>query len=297
MLSYHFARLASCLACLLPGSLAEIIGRGLGALAWMVIPKWRKAMARENIRLCLGVDEAGADRIAKESVVRFGPMTMEVLRFPVLKRQMERYVVIEGGEYLKEAMERGEGGIIASAHSGNWELMGGALAQAGFPLVGVAKKQDSEGPDKFINEQRADIGMHITYRTNVREMYDMLMKGWFIGLIMDQDVSIHDGIVLDFFHRPTNCAVGAASMARFKGVPIFPAFMHRNADGTHRLIVLPPVRVERTKDKREDIRRTTQEIVRLTEEHIRKYPEEWFWLHDRWKSMRGEQRWKPTQGD
>jgi KDO2-lipid IV(A) lauroyltransferase len=74
-------------------------------------------------------------------------------------------------------------------------------------------------------------------------------------------------------------------------------FMHRNADGTHRLVILPPLRVERTKDKREDIRRTTQEIVRLTEEHIRKYPEEWFWLHDRWKSMRGEQRWKPTQGD
>ena len=70
MLSYHFARLASCLACLLPGSLAEIVGRGLGALAWVVIPKWRKAMARENIMLCLGVDEAEADRIAKSSAVR-----------------------------------------------------------------------------------------------------------------------------------------------------------------------------------------------------------------------------------
>ncbi len=290
MLSYYFARLVSRLACLLPRGAAEGIGTMLGKLAWLVIPKWRKEMAKENIVLCLAVEPEEAERIARESVVRFGPMLMEVLRFPVLKEHMEEYVTIQGGEYLKEAMQQGGGmgGIIATAHSGNWELMGGALSQAGFPIVGVAMKQKSDGPDRFINEQRTLVGMHITYKTDVREMYDMLMKGWFIGLIMDQDTNRHDGIVLEFFHRPTNCVPGAASMARFKDVPIFPGFMHRRQDGTHELIIQPPLHVERTKDKREDIRRTTQEIVRITEEHIRKYPEEWFWLHDRWKSMRDE---------
>jgi len=288
MLSYHFARFVSWISCQMTSGVAEAIGRGLGSLAWKVVPKWRKSMARENIMLCLGVDEMEADRIAKESVVRFGPMLMEVLRFSQLKKCMADYVTIEGGEHLKAAMERGEGGIIATAHSGNWELMGGALSQAGFPIVGVAMKQKSEGPDRFINEQRALVGMHITYKTDVREMYDMLVKGWFIGLIMDQDTNRHDGIILDFFQRPTNCVPGAASMARFKQVPIFPAFMHRREDGTHLLTVLPPIRVERTKDKREDIRRTTQEIVKLTEDHIREYPGEWFWLHDRWKSMRDD---------
>ena len=288
MLSYWIARIASSLACLLPACLAEALGRALGAFAWIFVPKRRKVLAKGNIMRCLHVEEAEAERIAKASAVRFGPMLMEVLRFSVLKRNMKDSVTITGGEYLEKAVESGRGGIIATAHSGNWELMGGALSQAGFPIVGVAMKQKSEGSDKFINEQRTGIGMHITYKTNVREMYDMLAKGWFIGLIMDQDTNKHDGIILDFFDQPTNCVPGAASMARFKNVPIFPGFMHRKEDGTHELIIMPPIEMEKTKDKREDIRRVTQKIIKLQEEHIRKYPEEWFWLHDRWKSIREE---------
>ena len=77
-------------------------------------------------------------------------------------------------------------------------------------------------------------------------------------------------------------------MARFQNVPIFPAFMHRDDQGMHTLIVGDPVFVEKTKDKREDIRRTTQLLTHDIEAHVRKYPEEWFWLHDRWKSMRND---------
>ena len=162
------------------------------------------------------------------------------------------------------------------------------VAQAGIPLVGVAMKQKSTGADRFINEYRTLIGMHITYKTGVREMFAMLQKGWAIGLIMDQDTNRRSGIVLDFFGKPTNCVPGAASMARFQGVPIFPAFMHRDEHGFHTLIVQDPVFVEKTKDKREDIRRTTQVLTKCIEDHVRRYPEEWFWLHDRWKSMREE---------
>ena len=290
MVEYYAVRFVSFLACLLPRKVADAIGTFLGTILWWGVPKWRKTMAVENVMSCLGVDRREGVRIAKASAVRLGPMFMEVFRFSVIKDHMEEYVTIEGAEYLKQALGRngGKGGILAAAHSGNWELLGGALAQAGFPLVGVAKKQKEAGFNKFINEQRSLIGMHITYRTDVREMYDMLMKGWFIGLIMDQDVTRHDGIVLEFFQRPTNCATGAASMARFKKVPIFPTFVHRGVDGKHRIRILPPIYTERTKDRRGDIRKATQEIVRLTEEHIRRYPEEWFWLHDRWKSMRDD---------
>ena len=66
-------------------------------------------------------------------------------------------------------------------------------------------KQKSSGADRFINEYRTMIGMHITYKTDVREMFAMLKKGWAIGLIMDQDTNRHDGIILDFFNQPTNC--------------------------------------------------------------------------------------------
>ena len=300
MVSYYLMLLFSKFCCLLPSAICEAVGRSLGAFAWCFIPKRRKAMAKENIMRCLQVDEKEAERIAKASSVRFGPMLFEVLRFPVLKRQMKDYVTIEGLEYLLEAKASGKGAVIAAAHSDNWELMGGAFAQAGIPLVGVAMKQKSSGMDRFINEYRTLIGMHITYKTGVKEMFRMLSEGWFIGLIMDQDTNPHDGILLDFFGQITNCVPGAASMGRFKQVPIFTAFMHRNPDGTHRLIVEKPILVEQTKDKKQDLRRATQEITYRIEAHIRKYPEEWFWLHDRWKSVREEREafgnaWKEAE--
>ncbi|MBR1396925.1 MAG: lysophospholipid acyltransferase family protein, partial [Selenomonadaceae bacterium] len=107
-------------------------------------------------------------------------------------------------------------------------------------------------------------------------------------LIMDQDTSRHDGVIVNFFNQPTNYVPGAASMSRFKDVPIFPAFMHRHEDGTHTLIVQPAIYVNKTKNKRDDIKQTTQQLASLIEQHIRDYPDQWFWLHDRWKSMREE---------
>ena len=283
---YYVLRGISALACAMPRSLCEFLGRLLGNFAWLVVPQKRKTLAIGQIKMCLKVTETEAIRIAKESTVRFGPMLFEVLRFPVIKKQPEAYVRIEGLEKLQKGMAEGKGAVIAAAHSGNWELMGGAFAMAGIPLVGVAMKQKDSAADRFINEYRTMIGMHITYKTGVREMFAMLKKGWAIGLIMDQDTNRHDGIVLNFFGQPTNTTPGAASMARFQGVPIFTSFMHRDEHGFHTLIVDGPFYVEQTRDKREDIRRTTQFINDAIEAHVRKFPEEWFWLHDRWKSIR-----------
>jgi len=288
MVSYYLLKAISAIACLLPRGFVEALGRGLGNFAWLVIPRKRKVLAHDQIVACLGVTDREAERIAKASVVRFGPMLFEVLRFPVIKKNPQAYVRIEGLEKLQRGMAEGCGAVIASAHSGNWELMGGAFAMAGIPLVGVAMKQKSSGSDRFINEYRTLIGMHITYKTGVREMFDMLKKGWAIGLIMDQDTNRHDGLVLDFFGQPTNCTPGAASMARFQDVPIFTSFMHRDAQGQHTLFVEGPFHVEKTKDKREDVRQMTQFLTYAIEKHVRKYPEEWFWLHDRWKSIREE---------
>ena len=287
MISYYLLKLLSTVACLLPRGFADSIGWFIGRLAWPVVPKKRKLLAVNQVKACLHVSGEEAWRIAKASAVRFGPMLMEVLRFPVIKKHVADYVSIEGLEYLQAALKEGKGGIIATAHSGNWELMGGAFAQAGIPLVGVAEQQRAKGANKFIVEQRTLIGMHITYKTGVREMFDMMAKNWMIGLIMDQDPSVRDGVLVKFFDQATNYFTGAASMGRFRTVPIFPAFMHRDdKTGRHTLIISPPIYTPKTKDKRADIQRTTQQLATLTEQHIRKYPEEWFWLHDRWKSVR-----------
>ena len=287
MFSYYAMKVLSRLICLLPHSAAMALGAGLARLAWIFVPARRKRLARTQVMNCLHVPEAEAERIARASSLRFGPMLMEVLRFPVMKERMEDYVAITGAiDDVRTAVAAGKGAIFATSHSGNWELMGGAFACAGLPVVGVAKKQSAQGMDRFINEYRALVGMHITYQTGVREMFRMIDAGWIIGLISDQDPSLRDGIIVDFFGQPTNVFTGAAAIARRCGVPIFPVFIHRKANGHHILTVDPPITVEKTDDRSADVRRVTQMVTHRIEEWICTYPEEWFWLHDRWKSLR-----------
>ena len=198
MLSYHAVKLLSRIICLLPHGTAMALGELLARLAWHFIPAKRKTLACGQVMRCLGVSEDEADRIARVSSLRFGPMLMEV----------------------RTAIAAGKGAIFATSHSGNWELMGGAFACAGFPLVGVAKRQSSAGMDRFINEYRALVGMHVTYRTGVREMFRMIGEGWIIGLLSDQDPSLRDGVIVDFFGQKTNAFTGAAAIARRCEVPI-----------------------------------------------------------------------------
>lgn len=285
-MSYYLALLCSKICCLLPERFCNRLGNILGRLTWYFVPPGRKRMAVDNICQCLGATKQEAQRIAKASWVRFGPMLFEVMRYPVIRPIMSGYVEIEGMEYLRQGLSLGRGAVIATSHSDNWELMGGALALSGVPLVGVAMKQKEAGLDRFINEYRRLVGIHVTYKSSVREMFNMMSEGWAIGLIMDQDTSIHDGIILPVFGRETNCVTGPAALARFRNAPIFPAFIMQKADGRHHLIIKKPIFVERTKNKAADIRRTTQQLMDMLEAHVRCRPEEWFWLHDRWKSIR-----------
>lgn len=285
-MAYYFARFVSWLCCLLPDQVSDGVGSLLGQLTWPLVPPRRRRMAIENVSACLGVEAGEATRIAKASWVRFGPMFLEVMRFPVLKPRFLEIAEIEGAEYLREGLALGRGAVIATAHSGNWELMGGVLAAAGVPIVGVAMRQKEAGFDRFINEYRRGVGMHVTYKNNVREMFVFLKKGWVIGLLMDQDSDHRSGIVFDWFGRPTNFVQGPAVLARHQNAPIIPGFIHRLPDGRHRILLHPPIFVDRTKDKEEDIRKAMEVVARTLEQHIRRYPEEWFWLHDRWKSQR-----------
>ena len=287
-MTYYLVRFLSRIVCLLPGRFCDRLGRALALVLWPFLPARRKRLAVSQVAMCLGTDERESERIAKESALRFGPMLFEVLRFPVIVRHMADYVEIEGREHLEGVLAQGKGAVIATGHAGNWELMGGALSQAGFPIIGVAMRQRDAAMDRFINEYRQLVGMHIIYKNDVREMFRMMKEGWIVGLLADQDTNKHDGIVLDFFGKPTNCVPGPAAMARSAGIGVIPGYITRKEDGTHKIILYAPVEVPHTKDKRADIRTAEQAVNRVLEQHIREHPEEWFWLHDRWKSMREE---------
>ena len=281
---YRFVKIVSAMVSMLSNHARRSIGKGLGFVCWQLVPRKRKKMAIENIMISLAVDECQAMRIAKRSTTRFGSMILEVLHLPKMnKDNINNYVKLQGHEYLVEALSHGKGAILATSHSGNWELFGAALAMHGFPLVCVAQKQTNQEMDRLINEYRTGTGMQIIYKTGVRDMIKLLGEGKVIGILMDQDAQ-RDGVMVEFFGRLASTAQGAAALARLKDAPIVPVFMTQNQDGTHTGILHPPVWVEKTNNRDQDILVMTQQLTTVIEKHIRQYPHEWFWLHNRWKN-------------
>lgn len=280
---YRTARLLSFMVCGLPKKLRRRLGTFLGELCWLLVPRKRKTMAVGNVQKGLEVSSGRAETIVKQSTVRFGRMLLEVLAFPKIKRDIDQYITFTGKEYLTEALACGRGVVLATAHSGNWELLGAALALNGFPVIAVAQKQTNAGMDRLINEYRTLVGMHVTYKKGVREMIRMLSEGKIVGMLMDQDAG-YDGIFVNFFNREASTPQGPAYLARRKEAPIVPAFITENADGTHTVILQPPIWPQITGQREQDILATTQQLTEIIEQHIRVQPAEWFWLHNRWKT-------------
>lgn len=270
--------------CLLPAGLRRCCGNLLGQFCLLLVPSKRRALALANVRMSLAMDEAEAQAIVKHSVTRFGRMFMDVLYLPkITKEKMLDYVSMTGVEHLEAALAAGRGAVLATAHTGNWEIMGAALAMHDFPLVAVVQKQTNAAMDRFINDYRTLAGMHVTYKSGVREMVRLLGQGMIIGLLVDQDAG-QDGAFVDFFDRPASTPQGAAALARMKNSPIIPAFITEESDGRHTIHIHPAVWVQKTADRDADICATTQVITKIVESHIRLHPAEWFWLHNRWKT-------------
>ncbi|MBP2646021.1 MAG: phosphatidylinositol mannoside acyltransferase [Firmicutes bacterium] len=283
-MAYYFVKLLSYTVCFLPAGISRKLGDWLGELCWPLVPKKRRKMAISNAMRSLDLDEATAYRLVKQSAVRFGRIFMEVLRFPRLnKNNINRYVAMQGRHYLDEALSHGRGVILIGGHSGNWEILGQALALNGYPFVGIPQKQTNAAMDKFINEYRKLSGMRLAYKTDVREMIRLMDQGGMIGLMLDQDAK-EKGVAVSFFGRPATAAPGAAVLARMRNAPIVPIFITEQPEGTHTILIHPVIWANKTQDKDEDISITTQQLTIIIENHIRQYPHEWFWLHDRWKT-------------
>lgn len=279
---YEVMIILSKFVCILPLRLRMWIGNLIGNFTWVFIPKRRKQMAMRNIQLSLNTTPKETQMIAKASWTRFGKMIMDVLAIPVLQKEIKKRVRFIGIENMDKALADGKGVVLATSHSGNWEMLGAVLAMCGYPLVGVAQKQANLAMDRFINEYRTLSGMHVTYKSGVREMIRLMGQGMIIGILMDQDAA-EDGVILPFFNRDASCPQGTAFLARMKKAPIVPTFITEDKDGYYTITCQMPIYVEETSDKNEDIRRTIQSLNTIIENHIRKYPKEWFWLHNRWK--------------
>lgn len=283
--TYKLMKSLSSIACNLSEKNSNYMGILMGKLFWKLIPKYRKNVSLQNIlRAGITKNVEEAKEISKASAQRFGPMCVSMFRFPLLdKEKASEYVEIEGKEYLDELVKNKKGCILATGHSGNWEMLGAVLALYGYPLLSVAMKQSNSGFDKFLVEYRSLTGQKIEYKTGVRDMYRRLNEGYFIALLCDQDPG-KTGILSEFFGIPTLTATGPAHLSLLCDAPIVSIMIHQEKENKYKVKIWEPIKAEKALNKKEAIQKLTNVVNKRLEEWIRKYPKEWFWLHRRWKS-------------
>lgn len=287
---YTFMKCLSFLVCHMPFFMRRSFGNFLGWFFWTFVPAKRKVLAQRQIMECgITDDPERAMAIAKASTTRFGTMIIEVLSFPIYtKEALDKKIVFHGREYLDALKESGEGAVFMASHAGNWELLGAYLAMSGYPLISVAQQQDSKSADAFINEYRSMMKQHVTYKTGIRDMVRFLSQGHYIGLLMDQDPG-YTGIMVKFFGLDTLTADGPAKLAGIGNYPILSIFIHEDAPYHYVVEALPPLRPYSAnkalsrEEKKKIVYEVTQQLNDRLEAHIRKYPQDWFWLHNRWK--------------
>ena len=273
MLVYYVMKLVSKIFCLLPWSVGRAFGDVLGRIALFFVPEWRMQMAAANVQECLHVSQEEARKIAVQSVVKFGRMVIEVLRFPLLTSEtIQNVVKTDGLEYLEEAYAKGKGALMCTGHFGNWELLGADVALHGYPMLSIARKQNNSAMDRFINEYRELVGQKVAYnegREGVLAMGRYLKEKHLLGILFDQDTN-DTGVTINLFGKEVITPSGPAVFSRTFGCPILPIY------------------AEKTKDKDRDLYQVTEKLRAILEQEIRSNPPMWFWVHDRWKD--GEAR-------
>jgi len=186
---------------------------------------------------------------------------------------------------MRGALEEGRGVMLVTAHCGNWELLNARLPVAGVPLISVVRELDNSRVDRLVTTSRTRFGTEIFPRgpTAGRNIARALAKNKVCGLLIDQDIRDVPGVFVPFFGRPAWTPSGAAMLAIRRGCPVVPAFIHRRPDGTHLAEIHPPLAMPDGGTLEDRIQELTAAATTAIELQIRAYPEQWVWMHRRWR--------------
>ncbi len=270
---------------LVPYRLALKFGDFIGFLAFSVL-RIRRAVTLDNLRKSFGdkYNDSEYRKISAGSYRNIARGFIEYGLFPKLsKRDLSKYLSIEGEENIKKIKESGRGAVLVTGHFGSWELMGAFIARRGWPIDYLVGEQHNLLVNKIMNDHRRlfDIGL-IEMGVAARGVFKAVKEGRMVCMLSDQDAG-NDGAVVDFLGRPASTPKGPAAFAIKTGAPLVCGFIIRNG-ARQKIIVEPPVEFHPSGNKENDIKKLTQIYTSLIEKYVRRYPDHWFWPHRRWKS-------------
>ncbi len=225
-------------------------------------------------------------KIAKGVYRHLAIVAAEFFELPsITKENLHKWVEFDGLENLDKALALNRGVLSIGAHFGNWELMTVALPLGARPMSIVYRPLDNPTLDNLTAWMRTKDGNTLIPKGGSgRTITRLLAENRIIGILSDQNVDKYEGVFVDFFGRPACTAVGLAVLALRTGAPVLPAFMARMPNGKYRFIIQPPAEITRTDDYEADLHTNTQRFTRIIEDMVRRYPDQWFWIHQRWKT-------------
>jgi KDO2-lipid IV(A) lauroyltransferase len=271
----------------LPRPVARSFAAGVVRVCYALLPRMRKTA---EVNLLIAFPEWSD--VQRKAVVRgmlrnLGWMAAEFARFPKYsKENIEQIVALDGHENFLEGQRRGKGVLYLTGHIGAWELSSFAHALYGFPLHYMARRIDNPKIDALVNDYRCVSGNRPIFKNeSARVMLKVLKEAGTIGILADQNTMPQEAAFVDFFGKQASTTTGIARVALHTDAAVVPGYaIWDEASGKYQLRFEPPVELIRTGDMERDVLENTQIFTKLIEGIIRKYPEQWVWVHGRWNT-------------
>jgi KDO2-lipid IV(A) lauroyltransferase len=260
-------------------------GARIGRLLFRCHARYRK-IAINNLRHAYPAKaESETRKTAVKVFENLGKLFYEICWATTLSNEAySRLVAIDGLHHLNDAYSRGKGVLVLTAHFGNWEFLTAMIPIIGHPISIVYRPLDFRPLERFIVELRTRFGARmIPKKKGFRKVLQGLQQKEIVALLMDQNVALREGVFAPFFNQPACTNKGLALLALKSEAPVVPIFLLREDNG-YRGIVQPEIPLVRTGDKTKDVEVNTAAYNRAIEAVVRRYPEQWFWVHRRWNT-------------
>ena len=264
----------------LPWSWCQRLGRTLGTLAWHLPSRDRQ---RVLAHLAIAFPQRSAPdraRLARASYRHLGTNLFECLHLSRAPRDAaHRHITVEGRDHLQTLCEAKRPFVLLTGHCGNWELLATLARSHQVPIYAMQRQLDDPALNDTIVSLRAHLGatnLPRGSRASSRGVLKVLREGGALVILLDQDIAT-EGVWVPFFGRPAFTPLAAAKIAVRRKIPVVPAFASRRADGHHTIRIDPPLELG------DDLKGATAVMTAAIERQIRNAPEQWVWMHRRWR--------------
>lgn len=260
------------------------LGARLGRI-WHAVDLRHRQVARQNAaRAFPDWSRAQVRNCVRRNFEHLGVTAVEFLGLASVSREeLVARTRLEGLEHLHEALALGKGVLVLTGHLGNWELAGAAAAARDYPFFAVGRRQANPLLDARVNEIRERFGGRvIAHRNAVRPVMRALREGGLVAFLMDQKALLREAVLSTFFGQPVATNQGLALLALKTGAPVVPGFDER-VGGQHVMRVWPALEPPGEGSREQRVEAFTRAIDGAIEAAVRRRPEQWFWVHRRWR--------------